>query len=64
MFCCALICVPSSLQLSDGKERGGCFALVVLLVSADCCVAHPHDPRVCLQFVIVVFPSHTRLLFL
>ena len=31
------------LQLSDGKERGGCFALVVFLVSPDSCVALSHD---------------------
>ena len=27
----------------DGKERAGCFALFVFLVSRDCCVALPHD---------------------
>ena len=25
------------------KERAGCFALIVFLVSRDCCVALPHD---------------------
>ena len=30
------------------------------LVSRDCCVALP---RVCLQFVIVVFPDQTHFLF-
>ena len=27
-------------------------------------MALPHDATVCLQFVIVVFPDHTHLLFL
>ena len=27
----------------DGEERAGCFALIVFLVSRDCCVALPHD---------------------
>ena len=34
-------------------------------MSRDCCVAPPHDvTRVFLQFVIVLFPDHTHLLFL
>ena len=37
MFCCALLCVILALQSSE------CFALVVFLVSCDCCVALPHD---------------------
>ena len=44
------------------EERAGCFALFVCMVSRNC-----HKlcgPRVCLQFVIVVFPDHTHLLFL
>ena len=32
-------------------ERAGCYALLVLLVSCECCVALPHDakdlPAVC-----------------
>ena len=48
----------------DEDEGAGCFALFVFLVSHDCCVALPHDATVCLQFVIVVFPDHTHLLFL
>ena len=27
----------------DGEERAGCFALFVLLVYRDCCVALPHN---------------------
>ena len=33
-------------------------------MSYDCHVALPHDAKVCLQFVIVVFHDHTHLLFL
>ena len=28
-----------------GRERAGCFALFVFLVSRDCCVALPHDAK-------------------
>ena len=31
------------LQSSRWEERAGCFALFVLLVSRDCCVALPRD---------------------
>ena len=65
MFCCALLCVHSILCNNfDVEERAGYFALFVFLVSRDCCVALLHDTMVCLQFVIVVFPDHTHLLFL
>ena len=47
---------------SSCKERSGCFAFFVSLVSRDCCVALPHGCTGCLQFVIVVFPDHTILL--
>ena len=33
-------------------------------MSLDCCVALPRGAMGCLQFVIVVFPDHTHLLFL
>ena len=33
-------------------------------MSRDCCVALLRAAWVCLQFVIVVFPDHTHLLFL
>ena len=39
MFCCALLCVHHL----DVEERAGCFALLVFLVSRDCCVALPRD---------------------
>ena len=32
-------------------------------MSRDCCMALLEVPWVCLQFVIAVFPDHTRLLF-
>ena len=67
MFCCTLLYVHSSsaIILMGGGERGlvallslssGCLVIVVWLLLAV--------PWVCLQFVIVVFPDHTHLLFL
>ena len=65
MFCCVLHCVQYSFcNHLDGEEAAGCFALFVLLVSRDCCVAALAMTRVCLLFVIVVFPDHTHILFL
>ena len=64
MFCCALLCVHSSFAIiSMGKRE-----LVVLLwVSSWCPVIVVRlfltMPRVYPQFVIVVFPDHTLLLF-
>ena len=45
MFCCTLLCVHSSFAIivMGKRERAGCFALLVLLVSRDGCVALPHD---------------------
>ena len=38
---------------------------IELQVSRDCCMCvFLTVPRVCLQFVIMVFPEHTHLLFL
>ena len=45
-----------------GLERADCFALFVIPVSRDCCVALSHNTGACLQFVVVVFPDHTHLL--
>ena len=67
MFCCALLCFHSFFcNHLDGEERAGCFDLFVLLVSRKYYVPFPHAimPRICLQFVIVVFPDLTHLLFL
>ena len=60
MIRCVLLCV----NYLDGEKRDVCFAFFVFLVPRECCVAFPHgDTGVCLQFVIVVFPDHTHLLF-
>ena len=65
MFCCTLLYVHSSIAIILMGKRE-LFALLNL--SSWCLVmverlflAVPHG---CLQFVIVVFPDHTHLLFL
>ena len=65
MFCCALLCVHSSFAISMMGKR----ELVALLCLSSCCLVigvwlFPTVPWVCLQFVIVVFPDHTHLLFI
>ena len=46
----------------DGEESAVCFALVVFLMSCECCVALPHNATdlsaVC--DCVVVFPDHTH----
>ena len=65
MFSCALLYAPSSFAIIlMGKRK-----LVALLsLSSRCLVIAVWlflaVPWVCLQFVIVVFPDHTHLLFL
>ena len=65
MFCCKLLYVHSSIAiLLMGKKE-----LVALLNLSSWCLAMVERlflmvPRGCLQFVIVVFPDHTHLLFL
>ena len=64
MFCCALLYVHSSFAIIGMGKRelvaslclssGGLVSVVSLFLTV---------PRVCLQFVIVVFPIHTHLLF-
>ena len=65
LFCCTILCVHSSFAIiSMGKRElvallslsSWCFVIVVWLFLSM--------PRVCLQFVIVVFPDHTRLQYL
>ena len=65
MFCCTLLYVHStSAIILMGKRElvallnlsSWCLVIVVWLFLAV--------PRVCLQFVIVVCPDHTHLLFL
>ena len=60
---CVNLCPFLFCNYLDGEERAGCFALFVFLVSRDCYVALLAMPRVCLQFVILVFPDQTHLLF-
>ena len=65
IFCCTLLYVHSSFEIIlMGKREllalfglsSWCLVVVVWLFLAV--------PWVCLQFVIVVFPDHTHLLFL
>ena len=65
MFCSALLCVHSSFAIiSIGKKE----LVTLLCLSFWCLVIIVHFfltmPQVYLQFVIVVFPDHTHLLFL
>ena len=64
MFCCALLYVHSSFAIIlKGKRElvaslclsSSCLVIVVWLFFTM--------PQICLQFVIVVFPDHTHLLF-
>ena len=64
MFCCALLYVHSSFAIILMGKR----ELVALIcLSSKCLVIvvwlFLTMPRVCLQFVIVVFSDHTHLLF-
>ena len=65
MFCCSLLYVPSRFAIIlMGKRElvaklslsSWCLVIVVWLFLTV--------PWVCLQFVVVVFPDHTHLLFL
>ena len=64
MFCCALLYVHSSIAIIlIGKRE-----LIALLHLSSWCLMMVERlflavPRGCLQFVIVVFPDHTHLLF-
>ena len=64
MFCCTLLYVHSSIAIIlIGKRE-----LITLLNSSSWCLVMVERlflavPRGCLQFVIVVFPDHTHLLF-
>ena len=63
MFCCTLLYAHSSIAIILMGKR----ELIALLnVSSWCLVVVERlfaVPRGCLQFVIVVFPDHTHLLF-
>ena len=65
MFCCTLLYVHSSIAIILMGKR----ELIALLNLSSWCLVMVEQlflavPRGCLQFVIVVFPDHTRLLFL
>ena len=65
MFCCTLLYVPSSFAIILMGKR----ELVALLSLSSWCLVivvwlFLAVQWVCLQFVIVVFPDHTHLLFL
>ena len=64
MFCCMLLYVHSSIAIILMGKR----ELIALLLSSWCFVMVERlflgMPQGCLQFVIVVFPDHTHLLFL
>ena len=63
MFCCTLLYVHFSIAIILMGKR----ELVALLKSSRCLVVVEPlflaVPLGCLQFVIVVFPDHTHLLF-
>ena len=65
MFCCTLLYVPLSVAIILMGKRE---LIALLSMSSWCLVAVVWlfivVPRVYLQFVIVVFPDHTHLLFL
>ena len=64
MYCCTLLYVHSSIAfILMGKRE-----LIALLNLSSWCLVMVEGlflavPRGCLQFVIVVFPDHTHLLF-
>ena len=65
MFCCTLLYVHSSIAIILMRKR----ELIALLNLSSWCLLMVERlllavPRGCLQFVIVVFPDHTHLLFL
>ena len=65
MFCCTLLYVHSSIAIILMGKRG----LVALLNLSSWCLVVVERlflavPRGCLQFVIMVFPDQTHLLFL
>ena len=64
VFCCVLLCVHSGVAVVLVGKRG----LVALLGLSSWCLVVVERlflavPWGCLQFVIVVFPDHTHLLF-
>ena len=65
MFCCTFLYVHSSIAIILMGKR----EMIALLNLSSWCLVMVERlffavPRGCLQFVIVVFPDHTHLLFL
>ena len=65
MFCCALLYIHSSIAIILMGKR----ELIALLNLSSWCLVMVEQlflavPRGCVQFVVVVFPDHTHLLFL
>ena len=65
MFCCTLLYIHSSIAIILMGKR----ELIALLNLSSWCLVMVERlflamPRGCLQFVIVVFPDHTHILFL
>ena len=65
MFCCSLLYVHSSIAIILMGKR----ELIALLNLSSWCLVMVEwlflaVPSGCLQFVVVVFPDHTHLLFL
>ena len=65
MFCCTLLYVHSSIAIILMGKR----ELIALLNLSSWCLVMVEQlflavPRGCLQFVIVIFPDHTHLLFM
>ena len=64
MFCCTLLSVHSSIAIILMRKR----ELTALLNLSSWCLVMVEQlflavPQDCLQFLIVVFPDHTHLLF-
>ena len=64
MFCCTSLYVHSSIAINLMGKR----ELVALLNLSSWCLVRVERlflavPQGCLQFVIVIFPDHTHLLF-
>ena len=58
---CVTLCPFFFCNHFDGKERAGCFALFVSLVSGDCCVALSNDATGLSAVCDVIFPDHTHI---
>ena len=65
MFCCALLYVHSGFAtvLMGKRELVALFCLFSWSLAIVVWLLILTMPRVCLQFVILVFPDHTHLLY-